>query len=428
MSFSASADAAPGAASAAARTSTTHRPVVIEVRDVEKAFRVPRHRVDSLKERVLRPMAHRDVRLLHALRSVSFDVHQGEFFGIVGRNGSGKSTLLKILASIYSADGGSVRVAGRLAPFIELGVGFNAELTARENAVLNGVMLGLSRREAQRRLDAVLEFAELEDFVEVKLKNYSSGMMVRLAFAIMVQADADIMLVDEVLAVGDAAFAQKCMDVFAERRRAGRTVVLVTHDMASVQALCDRAMLIQDGVVRYLGDAEEAAQRYYRANFARAPDTGGEDVHGVPDVHVRIVEDALRDESGTPLENIEQDQAFSMDVLLEARLDLEGPMFAVYVVTLEGTLVFGFTKALSLNDGDDDFVAAGERIRLAGPIENRLQPGRYMVQCFIARKGAAGLAMQYLRLFDFVVYGTRPGVGMLAVQDEVQAIVEGREP
>ena len=197
-------------------------PVTIEVRGVHKTFRIPEQRVDSLKERVSHPLTRVDHRELHALKDISFDVHRGEFFGIVGRNGSGKSTLLKILASIYRADAGRVRMAGRVAPFIELGVGFNPELTARENGVLNGVLMGLTRREAQRRLDAVIEFAELEDFADLKLKNYSSGMMVRLAFAVMVQADADIMLIDEVLAVGDAAFAQKCMDVFHERVRRAR--------------------------------------------------------------------------------------------------------------------------------------------------------------------------------------------------------------
>ena len=149
---------------------------------------------------------------------MSFDVRRGEFFGIVGRNGSGKSTLLKILAGIYAADAGSIRMAGRVAPFIELGVGFNPDLTARENVTLNGVMMGLSRREARRRLDAVLDFAELREFVDLKLKNYSSGMLVRLAFSSMIQAEADILLIDEVLAVGDAAFQQKCADVFDEMR------------------------------------------------------------------------------------------------------------------------------------------------------------------------------------------------------------------
>ena len=176
----------------------------------QKTFRIPAHRIDSLKERVVDPFAARDYRELQALRDVSFDVRRGEFFGIVGRNGSGKSTLLKILASIYRADSGTIRMAGRLAPFIELGVGFNPELTARENIVLNGVMMGLSRQEATGGLDAVLEFAELAEFVDLKLKNYSSGMLVRLAFSVMIQVDADILLIDEVLAVGDAAFQQKC--------------------------------------------------------------------------------------------------------------------------------------------------------------------------------------------------------------------------
>src|SRR3954466_15067778 len=179
-----------GAAEAgtAART-----PVVIEARGVEKTFRIPQHRIDSFKERAIHPFTRVEYRELRALANVTFDVRKGEFFGIVGRNGSGKSSLLKVMASIYGADAGRVRTAGVVAPFIELGVGFNPELTARENGVLNGVLMGLSLGEARRRLDAVLDFAELRDFVDLKLKNYSSGMMVRLAFSVMVQADADIM-------------------------------------------------------------------------------------------------------------------------------------------------------------------------------------------------------------------------------------------
>src|SRR5215211_7643827 len=301
-------------------------PVVIEARGVEKTFRIPQHRVDTLKERALHPFARNEYRELNALRGISFDVHRGEFFGIVGRNGSGKSTLLKIMSSIYRADAGTIRMAGRLAPFIELGVGFNPELTSRENVVLNGVMMGLGRREAQRRLDAVLEFAELRDFADLELKNYSSGMLVRLAFAVMVEADADIMLVDEVLAVGDAAFAQKCMDVFRDKRRLGRTVVLVTHDMATVQGFCDRALLIHDGELRYIGDAEEAALRYYRLNFGGA-DGGHAGPGGVPDVNVRVVDAWLADEAGQRVDNVEQDDAIGLSVVFEARHDLEAPVF-----------------------------------------------------------------------------------------------------
>ena len=260
-------------------------------------------------------------------------------------------------------------MAGRVAPFIELGVGFNPELTARENVVLNGVMMGLSRREAARRLDAVLEFAELEDFVELKLKNYSSGMMVRLAFAVMVQADADVMLIDEVLAVGDAAFAQKCMDVFQEKRSAGKTIVLVTHDMATVQGMCDRAMLIHDGELRYIGDAEEAAMRYYRINFGAADDgdLGEAEPAAVPDVHARVVESWLEDESGTRVENVEQNRPIGLNVVIEAREELVKPIFSVHVLNQDGSTIFGLDVTPTAPGGAPiDRIPPGGRVRIAG--------------------------------------------------------------
>jgi ABC-2 type transport system ATP-binding protein len=391
-------------------------PVVIEARDVRKSFRIPERKVDTLKERALHPLARGHSHVLHALRGVSFDVHAGEFFGIVGRNGSGKSTLLKVMSSIYRADGGRIRMAGRLAPFIELGVGFNPELTSRENVVLNGVMMGVDRREAQRRHDAVLDFAELREFADLKLKNYSSGMMVRLAFAVMVEADADIMLVDEVLAVGDAAFAQKCMDVFREKRRAGKTLVLVTHDMATVQGICDRAMLLHDGELRYLGDPEETALRYYRLNFRGADGEAG--AGGVPDVNVRVVEARLENASGERVENVEQGEPIGLNVVFEARHDLEGPVFGFHVVTADGVAVFGFNRALE----DGDQVAAGRRVRIAGTIENPLLPGRYSISCMVSRNRTQGdLALHVIRLLEFVVYGTRPGPGSVSVKTDVAA-------
>src|SRR2546423_10326086 len=318
-------DRAGTATFAPARAEIRDAPVVIDAERVSKTFRIPHARVDSLKERVTHPFAGRDYRELHALQEISFDVHSGEFFGIVGRNGSGKSTLLKIMASIYRADAGRIRMAGRLAPFIELGVGFNPELSSRENVVLNGVMMGLRRREARRRLDPVLAVAELRAFADLKLKNYSSGMMVRLAFAVMVEADADIMLVDEVLAVGDASFAQKCMDVFRAKRQAGRTVVLVTHDMATVQSFCDRAMLLHGGEVQYLRDPEEAALRYFRLNFAGAGAEGGPpEPGGVPDVNVRVVDARIASE------NVEQGRPIGLEVAFEARQELDAPVLALH--------------------------------------------------------------------------------------------------
>jgi ABC-type polysaccharide/polyol phosphate transport system ATPase subunit len=400
--------------------------VVIEARGVDKTFRIPHHRVDSLKERATHPLRRAEYRELRALRNVSFDVHKGEFFGVVGRNGSGKSSLLKIMASIYAADGGRIRMAGRVAPFIELGVGFNPELTARENVVLNGVMMGLSRREAARRLDAVLEFAELEEFVELKLKNYSSGMMVRLAFAVMVQADADVMLIDEVLAVGDAAFAQKCMDVFREKRSAGRTIVLVTHDMATVQGLCDRAMLIHDGELRYIGDAEETALRYYRMNFGTADGRDGEPGPGaVPDVHARVVDSWLEDESGQRIENVEQDTPIGLNVVVEAREELAKPVFALHVLSDDGSAIFGLETTPRGPGGESvERIAAGGRVRIAGRIDNPLLPGRYLLQCFVYREGAARGALQAINLPGFVVFGTRPGPGIVSVRGDVEAVAE----
>ena len=396
--------------------------MLIEVRDVYKTFRVPKHRSDTFKERATHPFRRGEFRELRALRGVSFDVRRGEFFGIVGRNGSGKSTLLKILASIYRADGGTIRMAGRLAPFIELGVGFNPELTARENVALNGVMMGLGRRQAAATLDRVLEFAELGEFVDLKLKNYSSGMLVRLAFAVMVEADADIMLVDEVLAVGDASFAQKCLDVFRAKRRAGKTLVLVSHDMATVQGFCDRAMLIHDGELRYIGDPEETALRYYRLNFGGPHQANGAAGGPVPDVNVKLIDVWLENETGQRVENIEQGKPIGLNLLVEARHDLDRPLFNFQFLNSSGEWVFGFRTTVA---GGEDRIPAGGRVRIAGTIDNPLVPGRYSVTCLISRDRTEGqLALHALRLLDFLVYGTKPGLGNVAVGRDLVAVLE----
>jgi ABC-2 type transport system ATP-binding protein len=405
---------------ATVRAERTRAPVVIEVRGVSKTFRIPEHRVDSFKERAVHPLRRIKYRTLQALREVSFEVHEGEFFGIVGRNGSGKSTLLKIMASIYRADAGRVRMAGRVAPFIELGVGMNPELTAWENGVLNGVLMGLTRREAQRRLPAVIEFAELEEFADLKLKNYSSGMLIRFAFAVMVQADADIMLIDEVLAVGDASFAQKCMDVFHARREAGKTVVLVTHDMSTVQSMCHRAMLVEDGQIQYLGDPDATALRYYRMNFAGPARQPGEREPTI-DFNARVVRATLLDQAGATIENLEQPNPVRIDVILESARVLDGPFFDFYIRNEEGVVVCGFETAL------ESQVSAGEQIRLAGEIENRLVPGRYYLDCWVRQnESQTVVAVQGLRLLDFVVYGTGMRDGLISVEADVVASLHSR--
>ena len=401
--------------------SAAQAPVVIEVAGLHKVFRVPEHRIDSFKERAVHPLTRIEYRRLEALKDISFDIRRGEFFGIVGRNGSGKSTLLKILASIYRADAGRVRVAGRLAPFIELGVGFNPDLSDRENVVLNGVLMGLSRRDARRRLDAVIDFAELEEFTDLKLKNYSSGMMVRLAFAIMAQADADIMLIDEVLAVGDAAFAQKCMDVFHERRRTGKTIVLVTHDMSTVQSLCHRAMLLHEGELRFIGGPEEAALRYFRLNFdtpeAAAHRAPGE-LPSVMNLNVRVLESTLRDPAGKAIENVEQSTPIAFDVLIEAARSLNEPKFVFHIMNEGGVVISAFTVALEKS------VATGQRVRLRGRIDNPLVAGRYYLDCWVRQDEPDSMMLQPIRLLQFLVYGTAPRFGVVTLKAELEVAPE----
>jgi len=393
---------------------------VLEARGLSKTFMVPDQRMDTLKERVTHPLKQIHKRELRALRNVSFDVHKGEFFGIVGRNGSGKSTLLKILASIYRPDTGKVRMAGRVAPFIELGVGFNPEMTAQENVILNGVLFGLTRREAQRRVGAVIEFAELEDFLDLKLKNYSSGMMVRLAFSVMVQADADIMLIDEVLAVGDASFAQKCMDVFYERRRRGKTIVLVTHDMATVQSLCHRAIVLHDGELHYSGQPEDAALRYLRLNFGgHAADPGdraaGDEPVAEVEINGRLVHARLLDGQGAAIENVEQGEPICVDILLEAARELDRPILMLHVLHADGSVVFGLERQL------DELVREGQQVQLGGEIENLLVPGRYSIDCWIRTDRISGdMVVQGLRATHFVVYGTAPRHGLVSLRHTVE--------
>jgi ABC-2 type transport system ATP-binding protein len=404
----------------ASRSSRTFGPVVLQAMDVEKTFRIPVREASGIPGR-------RRYRVLRALGGVSFEVRRGEFFGIVGRNGSGKSTLLKILASIYRADRGRIRMAGRLAPFIELGVGFNPELSARENVALNGVMMGLTRREAERRLDAVLDFAELDEFVELKLKNYSSGMLVRLAFAVMVQADADIMLIDEVLAVGDAAFAQKCMDVFQQKRDAGKTLVLVTHDMATVQNFCDRATLLHDGKQLYTGQPEEAALRYFRLNFGGAEDVDRARATSIPDVNVSLVDVWFEDADRHRINNVEQGEPIRFHLVAEARQELVRPAFSFHFLNSDGAWIFRSTVEVSPHGEGPDRVAAGERISISGTIENPLLPGRYSVECWISRQqDEGGVALHVLRLLSFLVYGTRPGAGNVSLPADVSAVLEPR--
>lgn len=242
------------------------KPIAISVKNVSKDFVLPHEKVDSIKGAFVNPFRRRGTaETQHALKDISFDIPEGEFFGIVGRNGSGKSTLLKIIAGIYRPTKGKVSVKGRLVPFIELGVGFNPELTGRENVYLNGALMGFSTKEVDAKYESIVDFAELERFMDQKLKNYSSGMQVRLAFSVAtVLADSDVLLIDEVLAVGDADFQRKCFEYFKMLKKNKKTVIFVSHDMSAVREYCDRAVLIEKSEIIHSGSADEVAKEYTR--------------------------------------------------------------------------------------------------------------------------------------------------------------------
>jgi ABC-type polysaccharide/polyol phosphate transport system ATPase subunit len=385
------------------------RLTVVKVENLHKSFRVPSHRMETLKERAVHPFTPIEYTTLHALRGISFNVADGEFLGIAGRNGSGKTTLLKLLASIYRADKGRIWLAGRLAPFIELGVGFNANLTARENIRLNGVMMGLSPREAQRRYDSVLEFAELEDFAEMKLKNYSTGMNMRLAFSVMVHAEADLMLIDEVLAVGDASFAQKCMDTLRRLRREGRTILLVTHDVMSLESFCDRAILIENGVIDTAGEPDEIGRRYLKLNFAgpaRLIPMARDGAEATPPA--RIVDAWLENPDGERPRGFEHGTPIHLTAVIEATEAIDHPGFGFDVCTNDGTRIFAVVREPI--GGRDNRLEPGERVRFRARISNPLTPGSYVVNCSLWRGTGLELIDVSRPAAELIVWGPqRPG-------------------
>jgi ABC-type polysaccharide/polyol phosphate transport system ATPase subunit len=360
----------------------------VSVEGVSKTFRVPRHRVNTFKERALHPFRMDTYERFKALDDISFEIRDGEFFGIVGRNGSGKSTLLKLLASIYRADGGRIRVAGRLAPFIELGVGFNPELTARENAILNCVMMGFSQAEARDRFAEVIAFAELEDFADLKLKNFSSGMHVRLSFSLLMQSDADLLLIDEVLAVGDAAFQSKCHRAFRRLRDEGRTIIFVTHDMAAVRQYCHRAILLDRGRLVYAGSPDATARRYTRINAEVEPPGAYTDLPpGAKQTAPLRIEDVwVESQDGGRVRSARNGEPLRLCGVVEALEDLDTTTFSFEVGNAEGVSLFSVLVADERSpDGD---LRAGQRALVRAEIENQLAAGGHFARLWASRTGA----------------------------------------
>ena len=260
----------------------TDKQIAVKVDHVSKYFKLPTEATNSLRTALVnRFKGIKGYKEQHVLNDISFEVEKGDFFGILGRNGSGKSTLLKIISEIYVPEKGSVTIDGKLVSFIELGVGFNPELTGRENVYMNGAMLGFSTAEIDAMYDDIVDFAELHEFMNQKLKNYSSGMQVRLAFSVAIKAQGDILILDEVLAVGDEAFQRKCNDYFQERKKSGKTTILVTHDMGAVKKYCNKAVLIENGLVKAIGDPFDVSDQYSFDNLESNSHPNGNEDEGI---------------------------------------------------------------------------------------------------------------------------------------------------
>ncbi|VED67429.1 MULTISPECIES: ABC transporter ATP-binding protein [Streptococcus] len=265
----------------------TDKQIAVKVDHVSKYFKLPTEATNSLRTAMVnRFKGIKGYKEQHVLKDISFEVEKGDFFGILGRNGSGKSTLLKIISEIYVPEKGSVTIDGKLVSFIELGVGFNPELTGRENVYMNGAMLGFSTAEIDAMYDDIVDFAELHDFMNQKLKNYSSGMQVRLAFSVAIKAQGDILILDEVLAVGDEAFQRKCNDYFQERKKSGKTTILVTHDMGAVKKYCNKAVLIENGLVKAIGDPFDVSDQYSFDNLESSSHPSGNEDEGLVTMEV----------------------------------------------------------------------------------------------------------------------------------------------
>jgi ABC-type polysaccharide/polyol phosphate transport system ATPase subunit len=391
----------------------------IRVEGVSKRYRIPHEHVNTLKERALHPFRRSSSEDLQALQDVSFEVRRGEFFGIVGRNGSGKSTLLMCLAGIYAIDDGGIAVSGRMATFIELGVGFNPDLPATDNIVLNAIILGLSRREARERVERVLEFAELQEFRELKLKNYSSGMHVRLAFSVMIQVDAEVLLIDEVLAVGDAAFQQKCYDEFNRLRDAGRTILFVTHDMGAVTRFCHRAMLLERGRVVMIGDPEEVARRYIRVNFPELAPSGSDVEFATLGQRAAYIMDTwFEDEAGEPREYLPQGSLSTLRARIRFDHPLDDPSFALLLKDARARPVFATSTIW--NDEHTGSFRPGEEIVFGVRFENLLAPGRYYATVQIAERGSgSALIDERDRAATMVSTGARETEGVVLLPHDL---------
>jgi len=391
----------------ALRRKPEHGPPAIKVSRVSKAFRIPDHRYTTLKERVLR-RNRRSEHTLHALRNLSFEIGRGEFFGILGRNGSGKSTLLKTIAGILPPDSGTIDTRGTISPMLALGIGFHPELASKDNVLINGALAGIGRKEMLRRFPAILEFAELEEFEELPLKNYSSGMMLRLAFAAGIHVDADILLLDEILAVGDMSFQEKCFETFRSLKREGKTIVLVSHGLATITQFCDRAMLLDHGSLISIGEPERVVNDYTTMAIEEIVAQGPETADRWGDGTAEIVAVWFEDFEGKETHRFHRGEDITVKVKARFHETLTDAHIGFSIHDHANQLLLDVSEPAPENGA----VVRGSEAVFAATFEGWLNPGHYGVWPVVTHvedvTHTSDLRANYVR---FMIEGESQGVG-----------------
>lgn len=384
--------------------------IAISVKGVHKSFKLPHEKHSTVKGLFVNMFRRkRGYETQSVLKDISFEINKGDFFGIVGRNGSGKSTLLKLLAGIYTPDEGGIEVNGKLTPFIELGVGFNPELTGRENVFLNGALLGFNRNEMEAMYDEIVEFAELEKFMDQQLKNYSSGMQVRLAFSIAIRANTDILVLDEVLAVGDYNFQQKCFQYFRQLKRDKKTVILVSHDANAIQMFCNKAILIEKGKIVAEGKAAKVLQAYVEQNQSDQEKELNKKKHSKTPTDdkatgsVELLEAyASRGDGKTKVFGPEDE--ISVNFHLRFKEKLSNPVFGVIIQSSEGGQPIFATNTLDSNISTGNINSGEEKI-VSFKIKNIFNDGLYSISGAVASSDRSILYVRYMNATEFSSVG-----------------------
>lgn len=387
-------------------------PIAISVQNVSKTFLVPHEKISTLKGVFTNIFKKKSHDVLHALNNVSFEIQKGEFFGIVGRNGSGKSTLLKILAGVYTSDAGLIKIHGAISPFLELGIGFNPELSGRDNIYLNATVLGMTKKEIDEKFDVIVAFSELERFIDQKLKNYSSGMQVRLAFSVSIHANRDILIMDEVLAVGDSNFQSKCIQEFHKHRKAGRTILLVTHNLSIIEQYCDRALLLRNGSVVCVGDPQDVAIAYRNQNMSDAEHLDNSQEVQPIDTERYIQSISFLNAKGEERKTFFTGENFSIQVYFKDPVQYETLNFGIAIFDTEDRYINGLNTMLDAVDIKD---ARAKGYFTLSYKHIPFREGRYYVKVGIFGKSNQEIVDFLHKSLEFSIFSDSNAQGMIDI-------------